>query len=322
MKKNNFVFFLIVISLLIVPTSLFAQRGGAYIGKIDVRTVFLLHPSMIQYNFEKQAFKITRDKVSLQNFKNEEKNNSNEINKLNNLMKSISGKIREEEKKYQKKLDNLNKQYLSKITEVATGQAAMNKMSYNIESGKEEVSHNAKLTALYAQYSDAEEKLLKISQFGYNEAYTTLEETNQRFANILKEIKSYTQRAADQKGISVVLNASYKRILAKDNVRTNNNSGYVPEDMSFGSIFTRGFPQDLIKDEEAVKGFYTNVYTLTQNWLNNGDSIVNRLKSPMLENDIFIGGVDLTGEVLSALYKAYKLDPNISNTVIKSALSY
>ena len=198
----------------------------------------------------------------------------------------------------------------------------MNKMSYNIESGKEEVSHNAKLTALYAQYSDAEEKLLKISQFGYNEAYTTLEETNQRFANILKEIKSYTQRAADQKGISVVLNASYKRILAKDNVRTNNNSGYVPEDMSFGSIFTRGFPQDLIKDEEAVKGFYTNVYTLTQNWLNNGDSIVNRLKSPMLENDIFIGGVDLTGEVLSALYKAYKLDPNISNTVIKSALSY
>ena len=110
MKKNNFVFFLIVISLLIVPTSLFAQRGGAYIGKIDVRTVFLLHPSMIQYNFEKQAFKITRDKVSLQNFKNEEKNNSNEINKLNNLMKSISGKIREEEKKYQKKLLQVRQQ--------------------------------------------------------------------------------------------------------------------------------------------------------------------------------------------------------------------
>ena len=319
MKKNCLVLFF-VFCFVLLTGSVFAQRSGVYIGKLDVRTVFLLHPSMISYSPEKQAFKVTRDAVAQQKAKREASSNQEEVRRLNALMKSISAKITEEEKIYQKKLNTLNERYLSNITELATGEAAMNRMSYKMDSSNAEVSHNAKLTALYAQYSDAEEKVLKLTQVDFSEGYTTPDETEKRFIAILNEIKSYTQRAADQKGVSIVLNTSYKRAVSGDFNKSSN--GYVPDSMALGAIFNTNFPQELAKDEAAISGYYSNISTLTQNWLYNCDPFDGKFKNSMLENDVFIGGVDLTSDVLAALFKAYKLDPNISNAVIKAAVSY
>ena len=49
---------------------------------------------------------------------------------------------------------------------------------------------------------------------------------------------------------------------------------------------------------------------------------IERMKSNLVNSDIILGGMDLTEEVLNALYKDYKLDPNISKAVIQSALLY
>lgn len=318
--KKSCLFLVFVLFVSMLSNTAYAQRGGVYIGKIDVRTVFLLHPSMISYSPEKQAFKITRDAVAQQKAKQEAGSNQEEVRRLNALMKSISAKITEEEKIYQKKMSALYDKYMENISKLATGEAGMNRVTYKMESGNAEVAHNAKLTALYAQYSDAEEKVMKLTQFGFSEGYTTPDETEKRFVAILNEIKSYTQRAADQKGVSIVLNTSYKRTLTADS--NNSSSGYVPDEMALGAIFNTNFPPELAKDEAAIAGYYGNVSSLTQNWLKNCDPIVGRFKNSMLENDVFIGGVDLTADVMSALFKAYKLDPNISNAVIKAAVSY
>jgi Skp family chaperone for outer membrane proteins len=320
MKYYCRVFLVVCCFIAFFTNSAFAQRGGVYIGKIDVRTVFLLHPSMIAYSPEKQAFKVSRDAVAQQKAKMEAGSNQEEVRRLNALMKSINAKITEEEKNYQKKISVLYDKYIDNISKLATGEAGMNRVTYKMESGNAEVSHNAKLTALYAQYSDAEEKVLRLTQFGFSEGYTTPDETEKRFVAILNEIKTYTQRVADQKGVSIVLNTSYKRAMIADS--NNSSSGYVPDAMALGAIFNTNFPAELAKDEAAVAGYYSNVSTLTQNWLKNCDPIVGRFKNSMLENDVFIGGVDLTADVLSALFKAYKLDPNISNAVIKAAVTY
>ena len=306
---------------ILFSSSIYAQKGGAYIGKLDVRTVFLLHPSMIDYSPEKNAFKVTRNAESKKSVESEASSNQEELDKLNALLKSLAEKIMEEEKNYYKKIDFLNQKYLDNIAQLATGEASVNQMTYNMEAGNAEASHNAKLTALYAQYSSIEEKIMKLSQFEYNDDYTTPDETEKKFVTILNEIKTYTQRIAGQKGISVVINTSYKRTMTATD-SNNSSTGYVSDSMALGAIFNNKFPSELLKDEAAVSGYYTNLSSLTQNWLRNSDPIIGRLKNSMLENDIFIGGVDLTPEVLSALFKAYKLDPNISNAVIKSALSY
>ncbi len=319
MKKNCRLIF-IVLLLVFFSNSLYAQRGGLYIGKIDVRTVFLLHPSMIGYSPDKEAFRVTRDAVAQRRAQEEASSNEEEVRRLKSLMKSIDVKITEENNKYEKKMSQLYDIYMAHITELATGEAGMNRVTYKMESSKAEVVHNSVLTALYAQYSEAEDNLLKLTEFDYSEGYTTPKETEKRFEAILNEIKVYTQRIADQKGISIVLNTSYKRFMTED-MRKSSNS-FVHDDMAFGKIFTTSFPQDLLRDEAAIVGYYNRIGSLTRNWLRNSDSITTRIKNSMLENDVFIGGVDLTADVLSGLFKAYKLDPNISNAVIKAAVTY
>ena len=317
-KKCSLIF--VVLFTILFNNSLYAQRGGAYIGKIDVRTVFLLHPSMIGYSPDKEAFRVTRDAVSQKKAQQEINSNNEEVRRLKALMKSINSRINEENNKYEKKMFKLYEIYMEHISELATGEAGMNRVTYKMESSKAEVTHNSVLTALYAQYSEAEDKLLALTEFGYTEGYTTPDETNKRFTAILNEIKTYTQRVADQKGISIVLNTSYKRFISSDTRKSS--SSFVHDDMAFGTIFTTSFPQDLLRDEAAIVGYYNRISSLTRNWLRNSDSITSRFKNAMLENDVFIGGVDLTGDVLAALYKAYKLDPNISNAVIKAAVNH
>jgi Skp family chaperone for outer membrane proteins len=321
MKKSCFLFLFILGFMVSASNSVFAQRGGAYIGKIDVKTVFLLHPLMISYSPERHAFKIARDEVSKKRAAAEAGSNQEEVRRLNALMKSITGKINEEEKSFQKKMSALYDKYMKNISKLATGEAGMNRVTYKTESSNAEVSHNAKLTALYAQYNNAEEKVLKLTQFGFSEGYTSPDETEKKFIAILNEIKTYAQRAADQKGVSIVLNTSYKRTVMRPDSR-DSESGYVPDEMALGAIFNTNFPPELARDEAAVAGYYSNVSTLTQNWLKNCSPITGRFKSSMLENDVFIGGVDLTADVMAALFKAYKLDPNISNAVIKAAITY
>ncbi|MBQ2592779.1 MAG: hypothetical protein II567_05815, partial [Candidatus Riflebacteria bacterium] len=144
MKKYCRVLIFVFCFFLLTTNSVFGQRSGAYIGKIDVRTVFLLHPSMIAYSPEKQAFRVTRDAVAQSRVKQEAGSNQEEVRRLNALMKSINAKITEEEKKYQKKMSELYDKYMEHITELATGEAAMNRMSFKMDSNNAEVSHNAK----------------------------------------------------------------------------------------------------------------------------------------------------------------------------------
>ncbi len=172
MKKNCRLIF-IVLLLVFFSNSLYAQRGGLYIGKIDVRTVFLLHPSMIGYSPDKEAFRVTRDAVAQRRAQEEASSNEEEVRRLKSLMKSIDVKITEENNKYEKKMSQLYDIYMAHITELATGEAGMNRVTYKMESSKAEVVHNSVLTALYAQYSEAEDNLLKLTEFDYSEDYTT-----------------------------------------------------------------------------------------------------------------------------------------------------
>ena len=304
------------LGIFLSASQLFAQRGGVYIGKIDLHTVFLLHPSMAGYSPDKQAFRINRDATAKKQAAAKLATSEDNERRLNAFMASVNGKINEENKSYDRKIDELSKKYLTGIEKQDKGSAAMNRASYKNEARNAEVAHNAKLTALYAQYSEAEERLMKATQFGYNDGYTTPDETEKRFDAIINEIRTYTQRIADQKGISVVLNTSYKQIFRS----TSDDSSYVGDDMAYGTIFNVGFPPEIAKDEAAVAGYYGRIGSLVQNWLRNGSPIIRRLKNSSLDSDVFIGGVDLTSEVMAALFKAYKFDPNISNVVIHNAI--
>ena len=74
----------------------------------------------------------------------------------------------------------------------------------------------------------------------------------------------------------------------------------------------------MANDEAALIGYYRGIESTIQNWLGSGEEIFENAGNKLANEDIVVGGIDLTVDVLNALYKSYKLDPNVSNVVIQS----
>lgn len=302
--------------LLLASNTVIAQN---LIGKIDLRRVMLLHPTMIQYNPTMQAFKVARSDNEKKQVVNEAKSVEAEVEKLNAELKDLKTLIKEEDKKFDKTIEGLSKKYLTKLSTDDEGATGMKKMTYSMEASSAEVEHNARLTAYYAKYSEAEDRIMKLTEFGYHDEFTTPAETEKRFNSILSEVKATIKKIADQKGISVVLNTGYKRAI-KDNKTSSSVS--ISDENSLGAIFDNPIPHELVSDEAAVSGYYQNLNSAVKNWLRDADPVLNRINDNLLDTDIILGGVDLTQEVLKNLYDTYKLDPSVANAVIQSALTY
>ena len=299
--------------------SLYAQTQ---IGKIDLRRVMLLHPAMIQYSPEKKAFKVERDETAKKAVKQEAKEVEKEIASLNKEMEKIKNLIKKADDEFNKKRDALQKRYMEKLRKEAGNEGAelAQKKIHNLEASKIEAENNLKLNGYYNQYSIAEEKLLKLTQFGFDEKYTTPSETEKQFMSILSEVKATIKKVAEQRGISVVLNTGYKRAI-KESVKYNENAPIFGSH-TLGGIFQNDMPEELSNDEAAVSGFYTMLNDSVKHWLREADHVLNRINSDFIETDIIMGGVDLTQEVLKTLYDKYKVNPAIGNAVIQSALTY
>ena len=293
------------------PSSLFAQRGGIYIGKLDLYAVTLLHPSMIWYSPEKKAFKVSRDAVSKHKIATENKENSEERRKLEAKMKSLKARIKEEEERYNKAVQTYTHKYMDSIDEVGTATAELNRVKFKKYTEEASVNYHVKVNSYYGEYTLCEDKLSKLSST-LDDNYTSPEETEKRFIEIINEVKAYAKRVADSKGITIVLNSGYKRLLS------NNNRNSVLHENSFSNIFSTAFPTNLLNDEAAIRGYYLGIESTVENWLDNGSSLFGDIGAKALFNEeIIVGGVDLTADVLSSLYRNYKIDSNISNAIIK-----
>ncbi len=305
---------LLILLLALGSTAIYAQRSRdiAYVGKINLKAVVMLHPAMTSYDPGVQAFKVDASKVPQQQMQQKASQHQAELNELASTIKSLQGRISETHRNYNRQVEELSSRYTDGIEELATGPAAMRRQDYVVDQGKAESAYHAKLTALGAQLSTAEEKHDKLSRIAYTVGYTEPEETRRKFSAILNEIRQYTQQIATQKNVQVVLNTSLSSVLART------RDAVVAPDLDYGKIFSVPFPREISNDSAAVAGYYGNISNMAANWLSNSDKVLEPFKAAMLDNDVFIGGVDLTPEVLAAIFKAYKIDPNIGNAVIQS----
>ena len=293
---------------------IFAQRSGMYIGKLDLYTAVMLHPSMVWYSPEKKAFKVSRDSISKQRIVREKESNSEERKRLESKMKTLKSRIKEEEQKYNNTIANLSRRYVDSLDKVGTATAELNKINFKKYSEEALVIYQTKINSYYGEYTLCEDKLSKIENIT-DDSFTSSEETEKRFIEIINEIKAYAKRIADQKGISIVLNSGYKRLLPANNGRSQS---IAPDSNTFGSIFSTGFPSELLRDEASIRGYYLGIESNIINWLELGKDALGYSGRLLVEEDILIGGVDLTPEVLNSIYKAYKIDANIANAIIKS----
>lgn len=302
------------------PAATKASAPMTLIGKVDLRKIMLLHPAMVDYDPDKQAFKLKKEEFDEKKFKVETQKIDEQVAKLQAELDDILKKVKQENYNFNNNISKLHDAYLKNIADLATGPAGFQKSAYKLESGSQEAKHNARLTALYVQRDQVEEKMYALTKYSHAEGYTTPQETVDRFESMLKETQKQIKAVADQKGISVVLNSGFKR--AMSNKKEKNNTGYFRPERTIGGIFRNKLPRELANDKPAVDGYYHTVYSYTQGWLREADFVMDRFNNSMMDSDILLGGVDLTSEVLTGLYKNSKLDANIAEMVIKAAAEY
>jgi AraC-like DNA-binding protein len=285
----------------------------ALIGKIDLKAVILLHPGMRSYDPYLQAFKVDPAKVPQTIMQQKSDQHKGEIESLTAQARLLQGRIHELQRNFNREIDRISSNYLDGLDTLATGPRALKRQQYELSKNRAETSFNAKLHALGAQLSQAEERLNRLEKIAYHVGYTDPETTQKQFLAIINEIRQYTQQIANQKGIEVVLNSKSRELKA-----LKNENPVLAPDLDYEKIFRQPFPNEIRNDSAAISGYYQNITSLAQNWLSHGSDILQPFSNQIIDNDIFIGGTDLTVEVLAAIFRTYKVDSNIGNAVIQA----
>lgn len=309
-----------IIIMLLVPLICNSNLYGApttLIGKIDLKAVVLLHPAMRSYDPYTQAFKVDAAKVSPALMKQKAEEHKGDIEKLQAQSRLLLGRIHELQRNFNREMDKLSNNFLDGLESLATGPAALKRKQYSLTKDRTEASFNAKLQALGAQLTQTDERLAKLEKISYQVGYTDPETTQKQFTAIINEIRQFTQQIANQKGIQVVLNSKSREIKS-----FANNATIIAPELDYDKVFRMPFPNDIRNDSAAIGGYYQNVTSLASNWLAQGTNILSPFSGQMLDNDIFIGGTDLTAEVLAAVFRNYKVDKNIGNAVIQAIYGY
>ena len=311
----------LMIAFLFLSCSATAQSKsgvGAGIGKVDFRALVLLHPSMMKYDPQKCAFKLDAAKSgSQQQNLQRSKERQERILQLENEERALRAKITELHRNHTRDLSAATDAYVSSIAKLATGPAGMKQQQFEIDKMQLESSYQAKLKSVSGQLIVTGEERERLEKVVLHPGYTTPEETAGRFAAIVKEVRQIIQQTASQRGIQIVLNSSYQRSLRAIPAERD---GFVPADLSYYKIFTLPFTREVEGNHNFVAGYYENLTGMARDWLNHGNIILTSINSSLVDSDIIIGGTDLTGDVLSALFTSYNVNPNIAAAVIKAAL--
>lgn len=311
MKNRKICVLLAVLFCLVCSSTLKAQKAS--IGKVDLYTAILLHPSMMNFSGEMKAFKIERKEKDAEKIKKENEEKAKLKVELEKKIKILKEEIDKEDERYSLVMGDLNYSYVQNQEETATGTVELNKILYKRKSEEAVVYHMARLKGIYTECVEYQKKLDSLNEVQPD--YTNQEETRQKFIEIINDIKKHSKSEASKKGISIVLNSSYRNLMPR-NLNYNENINF-SDNFSFGSIFTDPYPVESFKDVEAVKGYYLNVESKTEDWLKNGVALLGITSDIVVAEDILVGGIDLTSDVLNSIYKEHKIDANLTKAILK-----
>lgn len=301
---------------------LFAQRRSAtLIGTVDFRALLLLHPTMMDYSPEKQAFKV--DVSQSPDRQNEAKSieHQKHIEDLRSRSIRLQAQITEQHRNHEKEMTKLSGNYLDRIKDnIATAAAAVESERYNRSRTAKETSYRAQLRSLGDQLANVSKELQQLERISYHEGYTTPEETKKYFRAILAEVKQYVQHIASQRGMGIVLNNSYQRTLRRTG--SEGNPMAINSDNEYRNIFR--LPLQTAEGgsgHQLHSGYQQTVADMTKNWLDLTDTVLMPFTDTIIDADIIVGGTDITSDVLTAIFRQYRLNENIGVAVIRAATS-
>lgn len=311
------VFCAIAFMLASVSTVLAKSKTKGRIGKINLQAAILLHPTMMSYDPKKVAFKANANLISKSLIKAQAKERKSKIAMLKNIAKKLSVDLAKAHRNHDAILQKISMLYMSKLEKLATGPALYNKKRYSIEESRAEATHLTKLKSIAAKMRANDKKIEQLSRIRGGVGYISPVNTEKKIKEIIAEIHKHTKRIASRKGIKVVLNSSNRMVKLSKNFKS-----FDLIDVSYSKVMNNSFPKELYSDSAAVSGHYSNIQDIAKSWLSRGDDILEPFAIQLRNTEVFIGGVDLTEEVIQSIFKAHKIDKNVGKAISQVVNSF
>jgi hypothetical protein len=277
---------------------------------------------MAKYDPELQSFKLLSEHASAAQLSKRRKDQQQRINDLEQRTRRLQAKITEEHKIFGRKMSRISDSYLSKMkNDLATAAAALETQTYNLNKRMLESKHKSQLRMLGDQLAGANDQLASLKKVSYKEGYSTPEESRKQFIAILNETRQYVQSIARKKGIEIVLNSSFKRSFALRDKSPSRKT--LPPAQSYANILAAPFleptaPEDRQNMNRYVSGYYSGITEQVNGYVKYESTILAPFTDYFVDTDVLMGGVDLTAEVLAAIFKRYNVNDNIGNVIIKT----
>ena len=284
---------------------------------LDLYSILLLHPAMKDFDVKRNAFAVSRNASEAEIIKKEEEDRKFKISKYQTDMLEVKKNIIELDNLYEAKLIEKNNKFKEYVKGLATEAFLMETMNLKIETHDLQEQYANETKRLENKYAEIQNKVYELNNLRFDIGFTTPKETKEKFDLILFETREYVKKIADLKGISVVINSSSKHM--KKNIQSFDRQ-YLPNYTI--ELFSMKLAKSEYRDEEGVLGHYETINDYVHSWLEHGNFVINNMNDCIKDCDIIIGGVDLTSEVLAALYRDYKIDKNLANSIIQSVLRY
>ncbi|MBI3038262.1 hypothetical protein HYY75_04295, partial [bacterium] len=235
-------------------------------------------------------------------------------------IKAIDARINEYKSRNDREARSEQESFEAKIKELADnkGKLAVEKNSHLMRLSQLSQKFQAEIRALLGQKEQLETSLEQANSQTLGGQLSNFSETDQKFRQILSEVRQITQQVAASRGIGVVLDSSssgFRQVFGSDsNVDLQNGNSY-------RMIFTQAIPQNVGRDAPAAKGHYLIQQDLANSWYKNRGFVLGSFKPYLFNSFVFIGGYDLTQDVLITMLTQHGINKNIQTILVQSIRS-
>lgn len=299
------------------PNPVPGAASGAFVGTVDLSAAILFHPYMMNYDPAQRSF--IRDAAAAANpavplsqggdaeFEKKAHQNLEEINRLEDRLQKLRVGYDEEVMQAQTEFEQ-------RTANLPKAKATVLQVQHEQRNIQREQKFSAESRALKAQIDLLQQKNAALAASDPNSRHLSPAEAEQKFRDLLEDVRAVTRQIAAQRGIGIVLDSSQAGIR-----QIFEQSRPEPlADNSFTNMFNQKMPPGAQRDNPSGQGITLIQRDLALNWYSHRGFLLEPFRNVLGGNFVVTGGYDLTPEVLTALWTRYRVDSSIQALILQA----
>jgi Skp family chaperone for outer membrane proteins len=316
MRRSSSFLLGITLMLVLLASSPTAQgKAGSAIGTIDLVTCLILHPSMSSYDPYAQAFRKSGEPPSPDSLAKKAKVHEEEATALRDKVKLIENQMNQTRASHDQEMRAAQESFDQEMNTSASGTWALRREVYQRKIALLDQKFFARMRAFQMQIAQLSDRIDDRTSPGHAGTYLSAKESADRFLRIITEIRKIAQTVAKKRDIEIVLDSSFSHLMFPPRSAGQN----LPSNLDYGQIFAdMEVPQKLAEDAAALDGFKSIQTSRIEVWHQHRFDILAAFRAQLGQTYVFVGGTDLTKDVLESIFSTYKISKQLQEAMFQA----